>query len=42
MERLRADAMSRQQAADELDIGYATLLRLLEEHAADLIPHEGH
>ena len=37
LERLRADAMSRRQAAKELDIGYATLLRLLEEHAPDLL-----
>ena len=42
LERLRAGEMSRRQAAKELNIGYATLLRLFEDHAPDLIPHEGH
>ena len=37
LERLRANELSRRQAAKELDIGYATLLRLLEEHAPDLL-----
>ncbi len=37
LERLRADAMSRRQAAKELDIGYATLLRLLEGQAPDIL-----
>ena len=32
LERLRAGQISRRQAARELDIGYATLKRLLDEH----------
>lgn len=37
LERLRAGEVSRRQAANELNIGYATLIRLLEEHAPDLV-----
>ena len=37
LERLRAGDVSRRQAAKELNIGYATLHRLLEEHAPDLL-----
>ena len=41
LERLRAGAVSRRQAAKELNIGYATLLRLMEEHAPDLLTQVG-
>jgi len=37
LERLRAGDMSRRQAAKELNIGYATLLRLLRARAPDLL-----
>jgi len=35
LERLSVGDISRRQAADELDIGYATLKRLLDEHAGN-------
>ena len=41
LERLRDGALSRRQAAKELNIGYATLVRLLEKHAPDLLTQVG-
>ena len=40
LERLRAGDVSRRQAAKELNIGYASLLRLFKEHAPDLLTLE--
>ena len=41
LERIRAGAVSRRQAARELDIGYATLKRLLDARSLGSAPDAG-